>query len=111
MNSYYHDCVRQGEIQYFLLCNMKRNGMRFSASEWNAMITRKQAGKGNVLKLGIVKTGVEFGLGITFPLMPYIPAARFSIYSCRSCHPVAKKEAISTAQRSKKLAYLRQHGP
>ena len=24
MNSYYHDCVRQGELQYFLLCDMKK---------------------------------------------------------------------------------------
>ena len=30
----------------------------------------------------------------------YIPAARLSIYSCRSCHPVTKKKIINTAQRS-----------
>jgi len=44
---YYHDCIRHGELQYFMLCDMEKRSEVFQseASEWNAMITRKQGRK------------------------------------------------------------------
>jgi len=90
VNEYYHDCVRQGE-KYSKIGALRHEetGMKvWRASEKkNAMITRKQqGGKENGRKKRACKRLFALLLGITFPF-DYIPAARLSIYSCRSCHP------------------------
>jgi hypothetical protein len=91
------------------------------------MITRKAEGKNGkereTKRLGLnlsVKTGAKFVLEVSFRRESYIPAARLSIYSCRSCHPVAKEDiniqitlVLPKIKNKKKWwgAYLRQHGP